>query len=54
MDYLGHTITRAGVAMDKQKVAAVQEWPVALNLKPLTGILASLAITGGSSKGMLH
>lgn len=37
--YLGHVITSSGVAMDQQKVLAVQEWPVPRSVKALRGFL---------------
>lgn len=43
MDYLGHTISGGGVAMDKDKVQSIIEWPVPANVKQLQG---SLGLTG--------
>ena len=31
VDYLGHTISPLGMAMDKEKVSAVLEWPCLLS-----------------------
>ncbi|XP_057755398.1 uncharacterized protein LOC130974540 [Arachis stenosperma] len=39
IDYLGHTITKEGVHMEKEKVKAVVEWQVPKNLKQLRGFL---------------
>ncbi|XP_068504172.1 uncharacterized mitochondrial protein AtMg00860-like [Phaseolus vulgaris] len=39
VDYLGHTVSGQGVAMDKAKVQAVLQWPVPQNLKQLKGFL---------------
>jgi hypothetical protein len=39
VDYLGHTISHHGVHMDKDKVKAVLDWPIPLNLKQLRGFL---------------
>ena len=33
VDYLGHTVSRQGVTMDKGKVQALLQWPVLQNLK---------------------
>lgn len=43
LNYLGHVISDQGVAMDKEKVKAMQEWPLPRNLKELPGFLG---ITG--------
>jgi len=40
IDYFGHTISGQGVAMDKEKVKVVLDWPVVpTNLKQLRGFL---------------
>ena len=39
IDYLGHTLSASGVAMDNTKLEAVKEWPKPENLKQLTGFL---------------
>jgi hypothetical protein len=37
--YLGHRVTSQGVAMDKDKIQAIQDWPVPKNVKQLRGFL---------------
>ncbi|XP_020229083.1 uncharacterized protein LOC109810110 [Cajanus cajan] len=37
VEYLGHTVSGEGVAMEKDKIQAVLNWPVPLNLKQLRG-----------------
>jgi hypothetical protein len=37
--YLGHVISASGVAMDKDKVAAVESWPRPRNARALRGFL---------------
>jgi hypothetical protein len=39
IEYLGHRVTGQGVAMDKDKVQAVQDWPTPTNVKQLRGFL---------------
>lgn len=39
IDYLGHTLSGSGVAMDCNKLRAVKEWPRPINLKQLRGFL---------------
>jgi hypothetical protein len=39
VDYLGHTVSGTGVAMDKDKVQTVLEWPQPINIKQLRGFL---------------
>uniref|UniRef100_A0A151UIJ1 Retrovirus-related Pol polyprotein from transposon 17.6 n=1 Tax=Cajanus cajan TaxID=3821 RepID=A0A151UIJ1_CAJCA len=39
VEYLGHTVSGEGVAMEKDKIQAVLNWPVPLNLKQLRGFL---------------
>ena len=39
IDYLGHTISVAGIAMDKAKVETVLDWPTSTNLKQLREFL---------------
>ena len=39
VDYLGHTVSATGIAMDESKIKAVMAWPVPKNLKQLRGFL---------------
>lgn len=39
VDYLGHVISKDGVAADSQKIATMQSWPTPRNLKSLRGFL---------------
>jgi hypothetical protein len=39
VDYLGHTVSGTGVAMDKDKVQTVMGWPQPNNIKQLRGFL---------------
>jgi hypothetical protein len=39
VDYLGHTVSGSGVAMDKLKVQTVLDWPKPTNVKQLRGFL---------------
>jgi len=37
--YLGHVISKIGVEMDQDKLAAIHQWPLPKNLKALRGFL---------------
>jgi hypothetical protein len=47
--YLGHVIANDSVAMDADKVSAVQAWPLPKTIKALRVSLASPDTTGSSS-----
>jgi hypothetical protein len=39
VEYLGHVISKAGVATDPQKIIAVKDWPLPTNTTKLRGFL---------------
>ena len=39
IDYLGHTLSGSGIAMDEMKLEAIQRWPIPTNLKQMRGFL---------------
>ena len=39
IDYLGHTLSGSGAAMEETKLEAIQKWPEPSNLKQLRGFL---------------
>lgn len=39
VEYLGHVITREGVATDPRKISAIKEWPTPKNIRQLRGFL---------------
>ena len=43
MEYLGHIISTAWVAIDLKKVEAIANWPIPRNLKQLRGFLGLLS-----------
>lgn len=46
VSYLGHVVSASGVAMDRQKIQAVEDWPRPQSVRVLQGFLAWLGITG--------
>ncbi|XP_060190819.1 uncharacterized mitochondrial protein AtMg00860-like [Lycium barbarum] len=39
VEYLGHFISKEGMAIDPRKIAAVEQWPILTNIKQLRGFL---------------
>ena len=39
VNYLGHVVSAASVAVEQEKVQAVLDWPVPKNLRALRGFL---------------
>ena len=39
IEYLGHVITEKGVATDRNKIAAIEQWPTPKNVKQVRGFL---------------
>ena len=49
MTYLGHVVSRYGVATDLEKVSAVADWTVPKNLKELQALILLVCFIGISS-----
>lgn len=39
VDYLGHVISRKGLAVDPSKISVIQQWPVPTNVKRVRSFL---------------
>ena len=39
MDYLGHIISGNGVEVNPEKIRAIKEWPVPVNVREVRGFL---------------
>lgn len=44
LEYLGHIVSKAGVATEPSRIAAANNWPTPKNIKQLRGFLDSLVI----------
>ena len=49
MTYLGHVVSRYGVATDLEKVSAVADWAVPTDLKELQALILLVCFIGISS-----